>query len=608
MSYVTVLWSVVAACALLLAIMYGYVWLMDRKARASLAFAVLALSIVGIVVGELAVLHAQTAAEWSERLRWAHLPVFALMVSILVFIRLHFGAGRPWLMWTIIALRCFVLAVNFSVATNFNFERIDTIEYIPFLGDLVSVPGEIVTGRWQWVGLVSTLLLLLYLADASVSLWRGGSREARRRAIVIGSAAFASTALAVLYSQLMIWDIAKLPVLVSPPFLLLFGAMALEMSRDTLRSSRLARELRDSEARLEFSAEAAGVGLWSWDASQNRLWATNLARSMFGVADGAALDLGRLRGMIYSDDLPRIDTVTQRAATEGVEWQAEFRVLLGDGATRWLAARGRSEPDEQGKPALVRGVLRDITEQRHARQEVEELRRDLAHAGRISVLGTLSSSIAHELSQPLGAILANAEVAETLLRAPQPDLEELRAIVTDIQRDDRRAGDVISSLRSLLKRREMSFAEIQLESLVQDVAALLRMDALSHHVELDCACDAGMPVIRGDRVHLTQVLINLVINAMDAVADMPAERRPVKVRAYIAEPGWVEVSVSDRGPGIAPENMKRIFEPFFTTKASGTGLGLSVSRTIVDAHHGRLTAENNPDGGATFRMRLSTSD
>jgi PAS domain S-box-containing protein len=604
MSYVTVIWSVVASCALLLAFMYGYVWLMDRKARASLAFAILALSVVGVVVMELAIMRAQTTLQLIEFHRWIHVFVFPLIVAILAFIRLYFGAGRAWLMWTIIGIRCVVLVLNFTAAGTFNYDAIGAVARVQLFGEEVSAVGEATVGRWQWLGLLSTLLILVYLVDAAMTLWREGSHESRRRAIVIGSSVFLSAGLAILNNQLATWEIARIPPLISLPFLLLFAAMALEISRDTLRSARLARELRQSEERMVFSADAAGVGLWSWDVADSRIWATRTAREMFGVAPGAPLDAESLRGCIHADDLPRVDSVLRQAATEGVEWETEFRVAPPGGTMRWLRARGRSETDEQGHMSSLRGVLRDVTEQRSARHEIEELRRELAHAGRVSVLGTLSSSIAHELGQPLGAILTNAEVAEKMLKAPQPDIEELRTIVQDIQRDDLRAGDIISSLRSLLKRRELEFAEIRLDNLVHDLALLLRLDAMSRHVLLECRCDPGLPAIRGDRVHLTQVLINIVMNAMDAVAQMPAERRKVGVQARRAGHDAVEIEIEDSGPGIPAGELPRVFDPFYTTKKSGTGLGLSVSRTIVEAHHGTIAARNSPAGGAIFLVRL----
>jgi two-component system, LuxR family, sensor kinase FixL len=604
MSYVTVLWSVVASCALLLALMQGYVWLMDRRARASLAFAVLGLSVVWVVIAELGFMRATSAQEMIELHRRIHIPVLPLVIGIVAFIRLYFGAGRLWLMWIIIAIRCLVLAITFNVAGTFNYDSIDSIERIPFLGEQVSVVGDSTVGRWQWIGLISTVLVLAYLVDAAITLWRRGSPEDRRRAVVIGSAVFVSTALAVINNQLTTWDIVRLPPLISLPFLILFGAMALEISRDTLRSARLAHELRGSEERLEFAADAAGIGLWTWEAKQDRLWATQTARAMCGLSPGDALNLAIVRSRIHEGDLPRIDELLRQAAVSGAEWEVQFRLRLGDVATRWLLARGRSEADESGKVSIIRGVLRDITEQNRARHEIDELRRELAHASRVHALGTLSSSIAHELGQPLAAIMQNAEAAEIMLRAPTPDLPELREILRDIQRDDMRAGDIISRLRSLLKRREMDFATIPVDTLVQDAGTLLRTDAISRQVVLECSCDAGVPAVRGDRVHLTQVLINIVINAMDAMAGMPAERRAVKVHARVTTAGWVEISVEDRGPGIPEDLLKRIFEPFFTTKTTGTGLGLSVSRTIVEAHNGRLMVDRNTHGGATFRLML----
>jgi two-component system, LuxR family, sensor kinase FixL len=230
MSYVTVIWSVVASCALLLSLMYGFVWLMDRRERASLAFSLFALSVVGVVVVELGMMRAETAHEWGEWVRWVHPPGALLIVSLVVFVRLFFGAGRAWLMWTIIGMRGFVLVANFAAETNFNFAHIDSIAHISFLGEQVTVVGASTVGRWQWLASLSMLLWLAYMADAAVTLWRSGSRESRRRAISIGSATLASAACVFLYVQLTVWEGVQLPALISPPFLILLGAMAIEMS------------------------------------------------------------------------------------------------------------------------------------------------------------------------------------------------------------------------------------------------------------------------------------------------------------------------------------------------------------------------------------------
>lgn len=608
MSYVTVVWSVIAACALLLALMYGLVWILDRKARAALAFSFESLAVVGSVIVELGMMYAATPEEWGEWVRWNQVPILARTAALCAFIRFYFQAGRLWLMWTAIGARVVVLVAGFLLDPNFNFSRIDSIDRIPFLGEQVSIVGQAVTSPHQWVATLATSLVLVFVADASFTLWRRGTRDARRKVIVIGGATFLSWTVGATYTTLMVYGDVRLPALLSPPFVIMLAAMTFELSRDALRASRLARELRDSEARLELAASAAGLGLWSWNAERGRLWATSPARAMLGVGKGDELDVARVRSMIDPNDVARVEDAWRQAAASGSEADARFPVHLPDGVTRLLAVRGRAETDVHGRVLSAQGVLRDVTEQVRALEENAELRRDLAHAGRVSMLGTLSSSLAHELGQPLGAILLNAETAELLLQRQSPNLEELRQILADIRRDDWRATEVIDRLRKLLKRGQMDFAPISPEALAQDVEALLRLDASARDIHLECTCEPGLPPIRGDRVHLVQVLINMVMNGMDAVANQPPRRRRVALRACAHAKGGVEFMVRDWGAGIESALLAKVFDPFFTTKSHGMGIGLSVSRTIVDAHHGRLWAENEPDGGATFHLVLRGLD
>jgi signal transduction histidine kinase len=241
------------------------------------------------------------------------------------------------------------------------------------------------------------------------------------------------------------------------------------------------------------------------------------------------------------------------------------------------------------------------------RQKVEELQRELAHAGRVSALGTLSSSLTHEWSQPMSAILINTRLGAQLLNGPNPDLEELRQIIDDIRRDNQRAIEVIDHLRSLLKRRSLDFTPVSVERLLEDTSALLKSDAIARNVTLECTSDAGTAMVHGDVVHLSQVLINLIINAMDAVADLPDGRRHVSVRACAIDGSLVELAISDSGRGIPPDSLDRIFEPFYTTKAAGMGMGLSISRTIVEAHAGRIWSENG-GYGTTLCVQLPVAE
>src|SRR5664279_3194399 len=220
------------------------------------------------------------------------------------------------------------------------------------------------------------------------------------------------------------------------------------------------------------------------------------------------------------------------------------------------------------------------------------------------MMGQLASALAHEINQPLGAILRNAEAAELFMQSESPDLDEIRAILADIRKDDERAGNVITRMRGLLKRRELNTRPLDLGELVGDVASLLRMDAVARKVKLDIDLPVDLPLVRGDRVHLQQVLLNLILNGMDALDAARREDRRISMRAQFDGAQSVEIAVRDTGDGIPAEVLPHVFASFFTTKTNGMGMGLSIARTIIEAHGGRLWAANNDGPGATFRFTL----
>jgi signal transduction histidine kinase len=252
--------------------------------------------------------------------------------------------------------------------------------------------------------------------------------------------------------------------------------------------------------------------------------------------------------------------------------------------------------------ALIAALLLQRRRRQRAELAVQQHRFELAHAGRLATMGELTASIAHEVNQPLGAILANVDAAEMLLETDNVRLDHVREILADIRKDDLRADEVIRRLRTLLAKQEMVHKPVDVNDAGMEVVRLLEAEARRRQVDLVTELDPARPKVLGDRVHLQQVLLNLVVNAMDAMGDTHVSRRRVIVRSALGHDGSVEVAVSDRGHGIAPERLAKLFDSFFTTKDGGMGLGLSIARSIVEAHGGRIWAESDGAGGATFRF------
>jgi signal transduction histidine kinase len=252
---------------------------------------------------------------------------------------------------------------------------------------------------------------------------------------------------------------------------------------------------------------------------------------------------------------------------------------------------------------LIVILLHEHRRRRLAEVQARQRMAELAHINRFSMAGELTASISHEINQPLGAILTNAETARAILKSPHPDLNELNDIVDDILQDDRRASEVIRRMRSLLRKAPFEPKNIDFNDLVRETIGFLSALAVARKVELaSLIAPAPLPIV-GDRIQLQQVILNLVVNAIDAMSGTPGENRIVSLRTSRVE-NFAELSISDRGPGIPAEKLKDVFEPFFTTKAEGMGMGLSIARTIVEAHNGQISAVNAPEAGAVFRVIL----
>ncbi|HEY0685683.1 MAG TPA: ATP-binding protein [Steroidobacter sp.] len=251
-------------------------------------------------------------------------------------------------------------------------------------------------------------------------------------------------------------------------------------------------------------------------------------------------------------------------------------------------------------------VMLIVEHRRHRRARADSQRQyaEITHAARLALTGEISASIVHEVTQPLSAILSNVETAETLLRKPTPDLSTVVEILEDVRKDDLRAHGIVRKLRMLLRKRELQFEHVDVNALASSVLTLILPDALRRNVVIHTALDPALPKVPADPVHLQQVLLNLIINAMDAMDDTPAAARWLEIRTERCDPEHVQVAVADNGRGLGAGRADKLFESFFTTKPDGMGLGLSVARSIVTMHGGAIWAESSEVGGATFLFTL----
>lgn len=360
------------------------------------------------------------------------------------------------------------------------------------------------------------------------------------------------------------------------------------------------RRAREMDASLSLAADAANIGLWRRKVGSDEFTATPRWRKIFGLPETGRITLNDLLMRLPEDERERVLKAIEEASHGGDSYAMEHRVIHPDGSVHWIASHGRAEGGRDGQG--TRGASRDITERKQAEMEANALRQELAHLSRVSALGVLSGSLAHELNQPLGIILSNAQAAQHLLSHERPDLDELREILADIVSEDRRAGDVIRRLHALLRRGETTLQPVAVNETIEEVLQLIRSDLAGRGIAIDCRFEPDLPAVMADRVQLQQVLLNLIVNARDAMESIPAGSRSLTL-ITAREGNEVHVTVRDFGVGL-PENVDDLFKPFHTTKPGGLGMGLAICRTLIAAHCGRLWAEANPDGGAAFHLAL----
>src|SRR5262249_42693513 len=351
---------------------------------------------------------------------------------------------------------------------------------------------------------------------------------------------------------------------------------ALLIHRRRRRSAEL--QLKDSEERLLSTAASANVGLWQLDQDTGEFWMTEHCRRLFCLSGDAPLTLDSLMKTIHPDD--RESAMSALHATTSPDQHAgDIRILAPGGETRWIGIRTRLHADERRSSKQLHGVFADITERKLAETEAALRRKEVAHLNRLMTMNAMSASIAHEISQPIGAMLASADAALLWLAKTPPELGNLRASIERIAKDGRRAGEVIASVRSVFRRDGAVTELIDVNGLIREILAIEREELQRHRIVVRTEL-ATVARVSLERVQLQQVVLNLVTNAMDAMSSVTDGPRVLGVKTGVHATGYVTISVEDSGIGIDRDTLDRVFEPFFTTKSRGMGLGLWLCRRI----------------------------
>jgi C4-dicarboxylate-specific signal transduction histidine kinase len=314
---------------------------------------------------------------------------------------------------------------------------------------------------------------------------------------------------------------------------------------------------------------------------------------------------------IHPEDRARLAEALKRATGDGAEFELVFQVVLPEGARKYIHKIGHPVYAAAGDIVEFVGTDMDITERKRAEAEIRESERryrevemELAHANRVATMGQLSASIAHEVNQPIAATVTNAYAALRWLDARSPDLGEVRQALGRIVKDGNRAGDVIGRIRDLIRRAPPRKEGLAINEAILEVVALTRSEAVKNGVSVQTQLSEGLPLIEGDRVQLQQVILNLIINAVEAMSSAGEGSRELLISTGKTSSDDVLVAVQDSGPGLAPASFERLFEAFYTTKPGGLGMGLSICRSIIEAHRGQLWATANMPEGAVFQFTV----
>jgi PAS domain S-box-containing protein len=373
--------------------------------------------------------------------------------------------------------------------------------------------------------------------------------------------------------------------------------------RDITERKHSEAELRRSEALLAGAQRISSTGSFSWRVATDEIRWSEEAYRIYGIDPGVPVTFDLIRSRVHPDNLPMLEDVIDHARREGGDFDYESCLLMPDGSVKYVHVVAHGSRNQAGELELI-GAVQDVTERRRSEDALSKARSELTHVARVTSLGALTASIAHEVNQPLSGIITNASTCLLMLAADPPNVDGARETARRTIRDGNRAAGVIARLRALFGKKDAPNELVDLNEAAREVMALSSSELRRNGVIVDSALVDGLGAVTGDRIQLQQVILNLLLNASDAMSGVDDRPRQLLIMTEQDGGNRVRLSVRDTGVGFDPEGVDRLFEAFYTTKSSGMGMGLSISRSIIENHHGRLWAALNDGPGATFSFSV----
>jgi PAS domain S-box-containing protein len=382
---------------------------------------------------------------------------------------------------------------------------------------------------------------------------------------------------------------------------------SLAMLTDITELKKTEKELRDTNITLLKVKEVAQVGFLNLDLKTDEIDFSLEACRIFGIETGQVLKVSEfVARVIHPDDMDLIRQHLDRAIQDKKKYDIDHRVVRSDGKILWVRSQAEMQHAVDGKPVALLGTVVDITRLKHAENEAREQRDALARVDRSVSMGQLTGSIAHELNQPLTAILCNAQAALRFMNNESPDFEEVGMALHDIISDDKRAGEIVHSIRNQMGKYDSNYTNLDFNETIREVLMLLKSEVINRKVLLSEDLQPDIPPVYGDRIQIQQLILNLLMNALEALIQSQLPTPEIIISSRFKDNKDVALYVKDSGPGIEPERISTIFNSFETTKKEGLGIGLSICQSISDNHRGKLWVENRPEGGAVFCFTLPT--